>query len=67
MELTIHIPEANGRPEASSKAVTLPAGSEGRDRFRILRRPPDGRSYAARIAAKYGLSYRELVGNSSRP
>lgn len=61
-ELTTHIPEVNGRPEARSKVATLSAGSEGRDRFRILRRPPDGRSYAARIAEKYGLSYRELVG-----
>ena len=65
-ELTTHIPEVNGRPEAVSKVATLTAGAEGTDRFRILRRPPDGRSYAARIAEKYGLSYRELVGNPSQ-
>ena len=60
-ELTTHIPEINSRPEAGSKVATLSAGVEGRERFRIFRRAPDGRSYAARIAEKYGLSYRELV------
>ena len=65
-ELTTHIPEVNGRPEAVSKVATLSAGAEGSERFRILRRPPDGKSYAARIAEKYGLSYRELVGNPSQ-
>ena len=62
-ELTTHIPEVNDRPEAKSKVATLSAGAEGTDRFRILRRSPDGKSYAARIAEKYGLSYRELVGS----
>ena len=61
-ELTTHIPDINGRPEAKSKVATLSAGAEGADRFRIFRRAPDGRSYAARIAEKYGLSYRELIG-----
>ena len=61
-ELTTHIPEINSRPEAVSKVATLSAGAEGSERFRILRRAPDGKSYAARIAAKYGLSYRELAG-----
>ena len=62
-ELTTHIPEVNSRPEATSKVATLSAGAEGSERFRIFRRPPDGKSYAARIAEKYGLSYGELVGN----
>ena len=62
-ELTTHIPEVNSRPEAASKVATLSAGAEGSERFRIFRRAPDGKSYAARIAAKYGLSYGELVGN----
>ena len=60
-ELTTHIPEVNSRPEARSKVATLSAGVHGSERFRILRRPPDGKSYAARIAEKYGLSYRELA------
>ncbi len=63
-ELTAHIPEVNARPEARSKVATLSAGVEGSERFRILRRAPDGRSYAARIAAKYGLSYGELLGGT---
>ena len=62
-ELTTPIPEVNNRAEAISKVATLSAGAEGRERFRIFRRPPDGKSYAARIAEKYGLSYRELVGD----
>ena len=60
-ELTTHIPEINSRSEGCAKVATLSAGSEGDERFRILRRAPDGRSYAARIAAKYGLSYEELM------
>ncbi|MBQ3507954.1 MAG: hypothetical protein IJA91_05325, partial [Clostridia bacterium] len=64
--LTTHIPEVNSRPEAASKVATLSAGAEGSERFRIFRRAPDGRSYAARIAEKYGLSYRELVGKPSQ-
>ncbi|MBQ9151892.1 MAG: hypothetical protein IJX72_06550 [Clostridia bacterium] len=65
-ELTTHIPEVNARPEARSVVATLSAGSEGGERFRIFRRAPDGKSYAARIAAKYGLSYGELVKNSMK-
>ncbi len=65
-ELTAHISEVNARPEAVSKVATLSAGSEGSERFRIFRRAPDGRSYAARIAAKYGLSYGELVRGTAR-
>ncbi len=64
-ELTTHIPEINSRPESRTKVATLSAGSEGNERFRILRRAPDGKSYAARIAAKYGLSYGNLLGNQA--
>ncbi len=64
-ELTTHIPEINGRPETRTKVATLSAGAEGHERFRILRRAPDGKSYAARIAAKYGLSYQKLLGNQT--
>ncbi len=62
-ELTSHIPDINNRPETRSAVATLSAGAEGNERFRIFRREPDGKSYAARIAAKYGLSYDKLLGN----
>ena len=64
-ELTTHIPEINSRPEAISKVATLSAGAEGSERFHIFRRAPDGKSYAARIAEKYGLSYKDLVLGSA--
>ena len=64
-ELTTHIPEINSRPEAISKVATLSAGAEGSERFHIFRRAPDGKSYAARIAEKYGLSYKDLVFGSA--
>lgn len=60
-ELTTHIPEINGRSETKTKIATLSAGADGSERFRIFRRAPDGKSYAARIAAKYGLSYGDLI------
>ena len=60
-ELTTHIPEINRRVDAVSKVATLSAGVEGNERFRILRRVPDGKSYAVRIAEKYGLSYANLL------
>ncbi len=42
---------------------TLVAGiEEGKRSFRILRAKPDGKSYARDIAAKYGLTYDEILG-----
>lgn len=41
--------------------------SEGKRRtYRITRSTPEGRSYAAEIADKYGLSYDKLIQNGKR-
>ena len=61
-ELTARIPEINQSPKTRSYVDTLVAGSGlGDIRFSITRRPPDGKSYASRIAEKYGLSYDSLL------
>lgn len=61
-ELTARIPEINQNPKTRSYVDTLVAGSGlGDIRFSITRRPPDGKSYASRIAEKYGLSYDSLL------
>ncbi|MBE6558643.1 MAG: hypothetical protein E7661_06510 [Ruminococcaceae bacterium] len=61
-ELTARIPEINQNPQTRSRVDTLVAGSGlGDIRFSITRRPPDGKSYASRIAEKYGLSYDSLL------
>lgn len=61
-ELTARIPEINENPRTRSHVDTLVAGSGlGDVRFSITRRPPDGKSYASRIAEKYGLSYDSLL------
>lgn len=61
-ELSAHIPEINENPRTRSRVDTLVAGSGlGDVRFSITRRPPDGKSYASRIAEKYGLSYDSLL------
>ena len=61
-ELTSHIPSINQNPNTKSHVDTLVAGSGlGDVRFSITRRTPDGKSYAARIAEKYGLSYDTLL------
>lgn len=61
-ELTSHIQDINQNPSAKSRVDTLVAGSGlGDVRFSITRKAPDGKSYAARIAQKYGLSYDTLV------
>lgn len=61
-ELTARIPEINENPRTRSRVDTLVAGSGlGDIRFSITRRPPDGKSYASRIAEKYGLSYETLL------
>ena len=36
-------------------------GSDGSRSFRIKRERPDGKSYARDIAAKYGLSFGEIL------
>lgn len=61
-ELTARIPEINQNSQTRSRVDTLVAGSGlGDIRFSITRRPPDGKSYASRIAEKYGLSYDSLL------
>ena len=61
-ELTARIPEINQNSKTRSRVDTLVAGSGlGDIRFSITRRPPDGKSYASRIAEKYGLSYDSLL------
>lgn len=61
-ELTIHIPKINENLRTRSCVDTLVAGAGlGDIRFSITRRSPDGKSYASRIAEKYGLSYDSLL------
>ncbi len=61
-ELAAHIPDINQDTHASSRVDTLVAGSGlGDVRFSITRKAPDGKSYASRIAEKYGLSYDALL------
>lgn len=61
-ELSAHIQNINQNPNARSHVDTLVAGSGlGDVRFSIMRKAPDGKSYASRIAEKYGLSYDTLL------
>ena len=62
-ELAAHIDEINERSEKDGgvKIDTLVAGiEEGRRSFKIVRKKPDGKSYAKDIANKYGLSYEDI-------
>ena len=46
---------------------TLVAGIEdGKRSFKIHRMKPDGKSYARDIAAKYGLTFENLVAEKER-
>ncbi len=64
-ELAAEIDNINARtaPEGGAPIDTLVAGIEGEGRrsFRILRAKPDGKSYARDIAAKYGLTYDNII------
>ncbi len=64
-ELAAEIDNINARtaPEGGAPIDTLVAGieEEGRRSFRILRTKPDGKSYARDIAAKYGLTYDNII------
>lgn len=63
-ELSAHIDEINARVAAAGGVPidTLVAGmEEGKRSFRIVRRKPDGKSYARDIADKYGLSFAALT------
>lgn len=60
---------ARSRENGGVGVDTLVAGmEEGKRSFRILRKKPDGKSYAKDIADKYGLSFENLFKNRpSRP
>lgn len=64
-QLAQEIDAINARtvPNGGVAIDTLVAGIEGEGKrsFRILRAKPDGKSYARDIAAKYGLTYDEIL------
>ncbi len=63
-ELTAEIGRINERTAefGGGKIDTLVAGiEEGKRSFKITRAKPDGKSYARDIAAKYGLSYENII------
>ena len=63
-ELAQEIDAINARtkPLGGVAIDTLVAGiEEGERSFRILRTKPDGKSYARDIAAKYGLTYDNIL------
>lgn len=56
--------DARSRKNGGVGVDTLVAGmEEGKRSFRILRKKPDGKSYAKDIADKYGLSFENLFGD----
>ena len=58
--------DARSRASGGVGVDTLVAAmAEGQRSFRILRKKPDGRSYAKDIADKYGLSFEELLAKKS--
>lgn len=63
-ELAAEIPHINEKTlsDGGKPIDTLVAGiEEGKRSFKITRAKPDGKSYARDIAAKYGLTYEEIV------
>lgn len=63
-ELSSMINEINERckNDGGTRIDTLVAGiSEGERSFKILRKKPDGRSYARDIASKYGISLENII------
>ena len=63
-ELAASVDEINERSRARGGVSldTLVAGiEEGRRSFKIIRAKPDGKSYARDIAAKYGLTFEDLI------
>ena len=69
-ELAAEIDAINARtaPVGGVPIDTLVAGIEdaGKRSFKILRRKPDGKSYAHDIASKYGLTYESIVEKIKR-
>ena len=62
-ELVTMKEEINRLPRSRSAVDTLVAGTDrGENRtYKIYRKAPDGKSYAAGIAGRYGLCYEELL------
>ena len=64
-QLAADIDAINARTaaEGGARMDTLVAGIEGEGKrsFRIVRAKPDGKSYAHDIAAKYGLTYSDIL------
>lgn len=63
-ELTSMLDSINERcqKEGGAKIDTLVAGmEEGQRSFKIVRKKPDGKSYAKDIADKYGISYEHIM------
>lgn len=46
----------------SPKAVSMVAESDAAHRFRVVRRPADGRAHAMAIAERHGLTYSQIMG-----
>ena len=64
-ELAASVDEINQRSKERGGVAldTLVAGiEEGKRSFKIIRAKPDGKSYARDIAAKYGLTFEDLIG-----
>jgi DNA mismatch repair ATPase MutS len=67
-DLAGRVEELNQSPYGDSQIVSLvsspvedgPAGDGIRRSYKILRRPPMGRSYAREIAERYGIGYEQL-------
>lgn len=67
-ELAASVDDINRRAAAAGgcKIDTLVAGmEEGQRSFLILRKKPDGKSYAGDIANKYGLSFEQILEDLS--
>jgi len=65
-QLAAELDVINERAKKTGGALidTLVAGMEtGQRSFRILRKKPDGKSYARDIAVKYGITYDTIVNN----
>ena len=62
-ELVTMKEEINRLPRSRSAVDTLVAGTDrrGKRTYKIYRKTPDGKSYAAGIAGRYGLCYEELL------
>ena len=68
-ELASSVPDINEKSKSQGGIAldTLVAGiEEGKRSFKIVRKKPDGKSYARDIADKYGLSFDNLMAERSR-